>query len=71
MSKELFITTDLQREWMDKLSKLENTIRGSAEQTEKLTAFPYRYVRAGLHNPPMGDMVISKLANAVIEDMSK
>ena len=26
MSKELFITTDLQSEWMDKLSKLEDVI---------------------------------------------
>ena len=31
----------------------------------------YRDVRAGLHNPPMDDMVISKLAHAAIEDMNK
>ena len=31
----------------------------------------YRDVRAGLHNPPMDDMVISKLAHAAIKDMSK
>src|SRR5690606_14605525 len=31
----------------------------------------YRDVRAGLHNPPMDDMVISKLAQAAIEDMGK
>jgi alkylation response protein AidB-like acyl-CoA dehydrogenase len=31
----------------------------------------YRDVRAGLHNPPMDDMVISKLAKTAIEDMNK
>ncbi|WP_413053390.1 hypothetical protein [Sporosarcina sp. 179-K 8C2 HS] len=100
MSKELFITTDLQRKWMDKLSKLENTIRGSAELTDKLAAVKFAVVyspnsiqeniselpnvqnhiahidlelmsEAGLHNPPMDDMVISKLAHSAIEDMSK
>ena len=46
MSKELFITTDLQREWMDKLSKLEDVIRGSAEQTDRLAAFPKENIQS-------------------------
>ena len=46
MSKELFITTDLQSEWMDKLSKLEDVIRGSAEQTDRLAAFPKENIQS-------------------------
>ncbi|GEN84027.1 putative acyl-CoA dehydrogenase YdbM [Sporosarcina luteola] len=40
MSKELFITTDQQREWMDKLKGLEMQIRNSAEKTDRLASFP-------------------------------
>lgn len=46
MSKELFITTDLQREWMDKLSKLEQQFRDSAEQTDRLAAFPKENIQS-------------------------
>lgn len=46
MSKELFITTDLQREWMDTLSKLEYQIRSSAEETDRLAEFPKANIRS-------------------------
>ncbi|WP_432359869.1 acyl-CoA dehydrogenase family protein [Sporosarcina sp. UB5] len=46
MSKELFITTDLQREWMEKLTTLENAIRASAEQTDRLAAFPKENIQS-------------------------
>ena len=46
MSKELFITTDLQSEWVDKLSKLEDVIRSSAEQTDRLAAFPKENIQS-------------------------
>jgi alkylation response protein AidB-like acyl-CoA dehydrogenase len=46
MSKELFITTDLQREWMDILSNLETVIRGSAEQTDRLASFPKENIQS-------------------------
>lgn len=42
----------------------------SLELTNPLQRY-YRDVRAGLHNPPMDDMVISKLAKVAIEDMKK
>lgn len=40
MSKELFITTDFQQEWLEKLKNLETQIRGSAEKTDRLAVFP-------------------------------
>ncbi|MCM3638075.1 acyl-CoA/acyl-ACP dehydrogenase [Sporosarcina luteola] len=46
MAKELFITTDLQREWMDKLSKLEQQFRNSAEQTDRLAKFPKENIQS-------------------------
>lgn len=46
MSKELFITTDLQKEWMDILSKLERQIRGSAEQSDRLAKFPKENIQS-------------------------
>lgn len=46
MSKELFITTDLQREWMDTLSKLEYQIRSSAEEKDRLAEFPKANIRS-------------------------
>ncbi|MDW0115939.1 acyl-CoA dehydrogenase family protein [Sporosarcina thermotolerans] len=46
MSKELFITTDLQKEWMAKIMGLESQIRGSAEKTDKLAVFPKENIQS-------------------------
>ncbi|MCG7342654.1 acyl-CoA/acyl-ACP dehydrogenase [Sporosarcina sp. ACRSL] len=46
MSKELFIATDLQREWLDKISNLEQQIRSSAEQTDRLASFPKENIQS-------------------------
>ncbi|WP_339249343.1 acyl-CoA dehydrogenase family protein [Sporosarcina sp. FSL W8-0480] len=46
MSKELFITTDLQKEWMDKIKGLESQFRGSAEKTDRLAVFPRENIQS-------------------------
>ncbi|MDN4607891.1 acyl-CoA dehydrogenase family protein [Sporosarcina highlanderae] len=46
MSKELFITTDLQREWIEKLNGLESQIRGSAERTDRHAVFPKENIQS-------------------------
>lgn len=43
--KELFIKTDQQREWLKKLSTLEEQIKKTAQQNDEMSAFPHENIQ--------------------------
>ncbi|KGR92443.1 acyl-CoA dehydrogenase [Ureibacillus massiliensis 4400831 = CIP 108448 = CCUG 49529] len=44
--KDLFIKTEQQREWLEKLSTLEEPFKGNAQQIDKESSFPSEHIQA-------------------------